>query len=72
MEFERERERETERQRERQGQRQRQRQRQRLILIELYFSTVKILAQRTTHISAVATVLLITKTFTVKYYDRRI
>ena len=31
-------------------------------LIELYFSTVKILAQRPTHISAVATVLLITKT----------
>ena len=29
---------------------------------ELYFSTVKILAQRPTHISAVATVLLITKT----------
>ena len=35
-------------------------------------STVKILAQRQTHISAVATVLLRTKTFTVKYYDRRI
>ena len=35
-------------------------------MIELYFSTVKILAQRPTHISAVATVLLITKTFTVK------
>ena len=31
---------------------------------------MKILAQRPTHISAVATVLLITKTFTVKYYDR--
>ena len=28
-------------------------------LIKLYFSTVKILAQRPTHISAVATVLLI-------------
>ena len=41
-------------------------------LIKLYFSTVKILAQRPTHISAVATVLLITKTFIVKYYDRRI
>ena len=41
-------------------------------LIKLYFSTVKILAQRPTHISAVATVLLITKTFTAKYYDRRI
>ena len=40
-------------------------------MIKLYFSTVKILAQRQTHISAVATVLLITKTFTVKYYDRR-
>ena len=35
-------------------------------MIELYFSTVKILAQRPTHISAVATVLLITKTFTVR------
>ena len=35
-------------------------------MIELYFSTVKILAQRPIHISAVATVLLITKTFTVK------
>ena len=49
------------------------RQRQRLIidlLIELYFSTVEILAQRPTHISAVATVLLITKTLTVKYYER--
>ena len=34
-------------------------------------STVKILAQRPPHISAVATVLLITKTFIVKY-DRRI
>ena len=33
-------------------------------LIKLYFSTVKILAQRPTYISAVATVLLITKTFT--------
>ena len=32
---------------------------------------MKILAQRPTHISAVATVLLITKTFIVKYYDRR-
>ena len=41
-------------------------------LIELYFSTVKILAQRPTHMSAVATVLLITKTFIVEYYDRRI
>ena len=40
--------------------------------IKLYFSTVKILAQRPTHISAVATVLLLTKTFTVKYHDRRI
>ena len=30
-----------------------------------------ILAQRPTRISAVATILLITKTFTVKYYDRR-
>ena len=33
---------------------------------------MKILAQRPTHISAVATVLLIIKTFTVKHYDRRI
>ena len=33
---------------------------------------MKILAQRPTHISAVATVLSITKTFTVKYYDRKI
>ena len=41
-------------------------------MIELYFSTVKTLAQRPTHISAVATILLITKTFTVKYYYRRI
>ena len=41
-------------------------------LIKLYFSTMKILAQRPTHIYAVATVLLITKTFTVKYYDWRI
>ena len=40
--------------------------------IELYFSTVKILAQRPTRISAVATKLLITKTFTMKYYNRRI
>ena len=43
--------------------------RERLIdwLIKLYFSTVKILAlQRPTHISAVATVLPITKTLTVK------
>ena len=39
--------------------------------IELYFSTVKILAQRPTHISAVATVLLITKTFTMKETDRQ-
>ena len=33
-------------------------------MIKRYFSTVKILVQRPTHISAVATVLLITKTFT--------
>ena len=33
-------------------------------MIEIAFSTVKILAQRPTHISAVATVLLITKTLT--------
>ena len=33
---------------------------------------MKILAQRPTHVSAVAIVLLITKIFTVKYYDRRI
>ena len=46
----------------------RQRLRDRLIdwLIKLYFSKVKILGQRPTHIiSAVATVLLITKTFIV-------
>ena len=41
-------------------------------MIKLYFSTVKLLAQRPTHISAVATVLLITKTFVMKYYDRTI
>ena len=39
-------------------------------LIKFYFSTVKVLAQRPTHISAVATVLLITKTSIVKYYER--
>ena len=33
-------------------------------MTELYFSTVKIIAQRSTRISAVATVLLITNTFT--------
>ena len=33
---------------------------------------MKTLAQSPTHISAFATVLLITKTFTMKYYDRRI
>ena len=33
---------------------------------------MNILAQRPTHIFAAATVLLITKTFTVKYYDRRL
>ena len=43
---------------------------QRERLIKLDFSTVKILAQRPTHISAVATVLLITKTFTVKSRER--
>ena len=37
-----------------------------------YFWTVNILAQRPTDISAVATVLVVTKTFIVKYYDRRI
>ena len=52
---------ETDRQREREGERERE--------IKLYFSTVKILAQRPTRISAIAT---ITKTFIVKYYDRRI
>ena len=40
-------------------------------LNKLYFSTIKMLAQRPTHISAVVTVLLITKTFIVKY-DRKI
>ena len=34
--------------------------------IKLYFSAVKILAQRPTHISAAGTVLLIIKTFIVK------
>ena len=33
---------------------------------------VKILAQRPTHISVVATVLLIAKTVIVKYYYRRL
>ena len=45
-------------------------------MTKLYISTVNILARRPAHISAVATVLatvlLITKTFIVKYYDRRI
>ena len=41
-------------------------------MTELYFSVVKILAQRSIHIFAIATVLLITKIFTVKYYDRRL
>ena len=49
-----------------------ERERERERVIKLYFSTVKILAQRPTHISAVATVLLITKIFRVKYFDRRI
>ena len=49
---------ERERERERGGEREGGRER---FLIKLYFSTVKILAQRPTHISAV-----------VKYYDRRI
>ena len=40
-------------------------------LIKLYFSTVKILTQRPTHISVVTTVLLITKTFVVRC-DRKI
>ena len=39
---------------------------------EIYFSTVKILAQRPTDVSAVATVLLITKTFIVRDRDRQI
>ena len=43
-------------------------------MFKIYFSTVKISAQTSTQISAVTTVdvLLITKTFIVKYYDRRI
>ena len=41
-------------------------------MIKLYFSTVKILAQRLAHIFAVATILLITETFIGNYYDRRI
>ena len=40
-------------------------------MIKLYFSTVKILAQRPTHISAIATVLLITETVTVKEREQR-
>ena len=59
--------------RERGGEREKEgAERERERLTELYFSTVKILAQRPTHIFAVPTVLLITKTFTVKYYDRRL
>ena len=42
-------------------------------MIKLYFRTVKILAKKMpTYISVVAAVLLIMKTFMVKYYDRRI
>ena len=41
-------------------------------MIKLYFSKVKILAQRPTHISAVATVQLIIKTLKVNYYARRL
>ena len=69
-----ERERGGERGTEREGQRERDRERgtEREREGTLYFSTVKILAQRPTGISAVATVLLITETFTVRYYDRRI
>ena len=37
-----------------------------IIIIKLYFSKVKILAQRATHISAVTKVDLITKTFVEK------
>ena len=40
-------------------------------MIKLYFSTVQIIPQRPTHISAVATVLLITRTFIVQYYERK-
>ena len=40
-------------------------------MIKLYFSTVKILAQWLTHIFAVATVLLRTRTFIVKYERER-
>ena len=40
-------------------------------MIKLYVSMVKMLAQRPTHISAVATVLLMIKTFIVNYYDIR-
>ena len=58
------RDRETERQTETEKDRDRQTDtdRQTDRLIKLYFSTVKILTQRPTHISAVATVLLIAKT----------
>ena len=40
-------------------------------MIELYLSTVKILAQSPTHISSVATEIPITKTFTIKNYILR-
>ena len=39
-------------------------------MIERYFSTAKRLAQRPTHISAVAIVLLITKTFAERERER--
>ena len=41
-------------------------------LVKLYFSTVKILAKRPSHISAVAAVLLITKTETKTETERQI
>ena len=42
-------------------------------MINLYFSTVRILAQRPTHVGlfVIAAVLLVIVTFMVKYYDKR-
>ena len=60
---ERERDRETETEKEKETERQRQRER------ETESSAVKISGQRPTHISVYATVLLVIKTFILKYYD---
>ena len=59
----------SERERERRRERERdRREREREKLIQLYFLTVNILVHRPSYISAVATVLLTTKTFIVKYH----